>query len=396
MESTKLVTRNNREANQEVVKQALLENEKMTALRESIKRSAKLDIMSEKDFPVMSPKFSWKKMEAKLEEADSATSFTQVLRAGVQTAVNAAYQTVNTTFEDWAHVIQSTKDTELYAPLQGISFPRELAQGGKFSEVRAAGLDIKIKNRTYGSLFPVEKVLLDDDQTGQFQKMSGLLGQYLKMVLEVLCYAKLASSTNEMKYGELVVPASETKPADESNYPYAQAVAPFIGGGYNRAAAAGGLTQTNLQLGFQSLMVQKNLLGLRMLVQPDRVICGPKYIFDLSVLLNSSYYPTGATAGATGGAFAINPLESIADKTISRFIFTPSTGALDDGTSTAWWLVDSKVPWFVLQIREGATVTMEAPNSGAAFENNIIRFKGETRANADFIDPRFVYNGGGF
>jgi len=391
----KLTFRNNAEQNRLVMKEALYDNDEMITFRESVKRHQGFDFLDEKAFPVQDRRFSFKKMKEKcyMREADGASSFTQVLRAGVQSVVNSAYETVPTTFEQWAHVIQSTMDTELYAPLHGISFPREVGRQEKYSESAAQGLDIKLRNRKYGSVYPVEQELLSDDKTGQFQKQSSLLGQYLKLVLEVLAYAKLSSSSSTMQYSDLVIPASETKPATEANYPYAAAAAPFVGGGFNRPATYGLLNQANLQSAFQAQMTQKNLLGLRLLVRPNHIICGPRYQFDLAVLLNSAYYPTGATAGATGGAFSINPLEGIADKTISRFIFRPDTGALDDGTATPWWLVDSNVPWFIVQIREGAIVEQEAPNAGESFDRDIVRFKGRTRANADFIDPRFAWLG---
>lgn len=385
--------RNTVAKNRAVIKEALYKNDEMLKLQASVKRILGVDFMKESEFPVNDSRFSWKKVKAKLAEADSASSFAQVLRAGVQTSVNGMYESTPTTQENWTHAIQSSKDTELYAPLHGISFPTELGRQEKYTESAAAGLDIKLKNRKYGTMYAVEMELIDDDQTGQFAQQAGRLGEYLKLVLEVLCYAKLASSASTMSYSNLVIPASETKPSSEANYPYAAAAAPFVGGGYNKPASYGLATQANIQAGFQAMMVQKNLLGLRMLVQPDMIIAGPRYEFDLATILHSNYYPTGATAGAVGGAFSINPLHGIADVTISRFIFRPDTGALDDGTATAWWLVDSKVPFFVLQIREGAVVEQEAPNSGAGFESDILRFKGRTRCNADFIDPRFVWLG---
>lgn len=391
----KLHSRNTGERNREVLREALVNNDEIRSMREALKKRTGFDMMSEVDFikPLLSNRFDWKKVRGKMEEAETASSFNQVLRAGVQTVVNNMYQSVPTSFDDWAHVIQSNKDTELYAPLHGISFPREVGRQEKYSQARAAGLDIKLKNRKYGEIYPIEKELLNDDQTGQFQQQAGLIGEYLKLVLEVLAYAKLASSTSTMQYGDMTVPATETQPASETNYPYATAAASFQGGGFNRPASFGLLNQANLQTAFQAQMNQKNLLGLRLLVQPNRIICGPRYRFDVAVLLNSSYYPTGATAGSTGGAFSINPLQSIAQATVSRFIFRRDTGALDDGTSTPWWLVDDTKPWFIIQVREGALVSQENPESGESFDRDIVRFKGSTRCNADFIEPRFAWLG---
>jgi phage major head subunit gpT-like protein len=314
--------------------------------------------------------------------------FPQVLRAGVQLIADSAYQTVDTTFEDWAHVVQSNKDTELYAPLHGISFPKEVGRQETFPESAAAGLDIKLVNRKYGQIFGVEKELMDDDQTAQFQKQASLIGEYLKLVLEVLCYGKLASVSG-MAYAGMSIPVSETQPSTESTYPWSTALR---GGGANRPSSYGALSQANIQSAQIALMNQKNLLGLKMMINPNRIIISPAKHFDLSVLLNSAYYPSGAaTAGAVGGAFAINPMKGLANATVSRFMFA-NDGTVS-GNSTAWYLCDDSKPFFVAQVREAASVIQENPASGQSFDRDIIRFKGQTRCNADFIDPRFIYQG---
>lgn len=382
-----LSLRNSKEENQEILKSCLWASDDEMALRESVKRSLGFDPADSDAFPVMKRSFSWKKARTKLAEADSVTAFPQVLRAGVQSIVNSMYESVPTTFEAWTHTVQSNKMEELYAPLHGVGFPGAIGEQEIYPEVGAAGLDIKIRNKKFGTLFPVSLELLNDDQTGQFQKQVGLLGQYAKQVLEVLAYGKLASVAN-MSYGGLSIPVSETQPASEATYPWSTALQ---GGGATRPASYGALNQANIQSAFVALMNQKNLLGLKMNVQPDKILCGPTQTFDLSVLLHSAYYPTGATPGATGGAFSVNPLEGIAEKVVSRFMFD-NTGAVT-GSSKAWYLVDSKVPWSVVQVREAAVVEIENPQSGQSFDRDVVRFKLRCRANADFIDPRYAFQG---
>ena len=387
-ESIKLYGRNTVEQNREALKKATWQSEEEKNLIESMQAQFGVDIRDPKQFPVMESSFSFKKMKQKLAEADSLSAFPQVLRAGVQSSVNAMYDTVSTTFEDWAHVINSSRIEELYAPIQGLGFLQAVGENESYPETGSAGLDIKLRNRKFGVLFPVSKELLEDDQTGQFQKLSGLMGQYAKQVLEVLCYGKLASVAG-MKYANLEIPQSETQPSTESVYPWSTSL---VGGGATRPASYGALTQSNIQAAFIALMNQKNILGLKMSVQPDRLIISPKYNFDLSVLLHSSYYPSGAAAaGQVGGAFAVNPIQGIADKTVSRFMF--NYDGTVDGSTSAWYLVDSKAPWFVCQVREAAAVEVENPTSGRSFEADTIRFKCRLRANADHIDSRFAFQG---
>lgn len=375
------------EENKAAMNGALWKSDEEREMVESMQRKFGVDIRDPKQFPVREAGFSWKSVKAKLNEADSITAFPQVLRAGVQSVVNSMYETVPTTFEQWSTTVTSSRVEELYAPLHGVGFPRQIGEQELFPEVGAAGLDIKLRNRKFGTLFPVSRELLEDDQTGQFQKLSGLMGQYAKQVLEVLAYGKLASASG-MSYAGMDVPVSETQPASEASYPWSTAL---VGGGATRPASYGALNQANIQSAFIALMNQKNLLGLKMGVQPDAILVSPHYNFDLSVLLNSAYYPTGATAGATGGAFSINPLEGLAKKIVSRFM-VDSAGSFT-GDSKRWILIDSKVPFFVTQVREAAVVEVENPLSGRSFDADVVRFKLRVRANADWIDPRFAYQG---
>lgn len=376
------------------LRKALWENEEILSHRRKFEKKFRVDYADAKSFNVES--FDWNKVAAKcgttihqaFTEADSSSSFVQVLRAGVQAAVNQMYETVDTSFESWVHTIQSKRSTELYAPLHGIGFMREVGAQEKYPEVTAAGLDIKLKNKKYGEMFAVEKELLEDDQTGQFAKQAGLMGEYAKLALEVIIMAKLASVSGAA-YSNLSVPTTETKPTEESTYPWSTSL---VGGGANRPASFGLLQQSKIQDGFIALMNQKNKLGLKMTVRPGRLLIGPAWRFDAAVLLNSAYYPSvPGAAGSTGTSFAINPIEGIAALTVSRFMFK------NDGTvagdSKAWYLIDDNVPWFVCQIRQGAEVVQEAANSGDSFERDVIRFKVSLRANADHIDPRFAWQG---
>lgn len=388
---------NLKEKNEAVIKRQLTESQDVREWRGVFKKQHGFDPLDGEALPVMKEGFSWTKVANKMgvafREAEQSTAFVQVLRAGVQQIVNSMYQKVPVTYSQWVTVVPSNKDTELYAPIQGVSFPNEVPQGGLFPEVNAAGLDLKLQNRKFGSIFAITKELLEgDDQTGQFQRQAASMGEYLQYLTEVLCYAKLLSPSGGVTYANYKVPVSETQPSGETNYPWTTSAAPFIGGGYNKPTSFAILGQTAIQTGIQSLMGQKNLLGLYMNVAPDKLLISPKRRFDVAVLLNSSYYPSGAAAaGNTGGAFAINPIQSVVEPVITRFM--PKSNGTIDPNSEAWMLVDSKKPFFVLQQREAASVTAEAANSGESFNRQIMRFRADCRMNADFIDPRFAWLG---
>lgn len=390
-----------REANTRITKSLMLNNEDVSKFRKGMVRQFGMDPLLEAEkgangkFPVREYGWSWKKFESQLNkqlrEADTTGAFTQFLRAGIQSITIGMYESTKTSHEDWVTVVPSKMAEEPYAPHQGVAFPNQVGEKTPYPEVAAAALDLKLKNYKYGSMYNVTKELLEDDQTGEFQRQSGLLGEYLKILTEVLVMGKLNSVANQ-SYGGFVVPTTETKPSTETTYPWAQGL---VGGANTKPASFGALSQANIQNGVIALMQQLNLLGLIMNVEPDAILISPFYTFDLAVLLHSAYYPSGAAAsGSTGGAFAINPIQGIAKPIVSRYMFDNS-GKVVGGTtaSKAWYLIDSKKPWFVLQQRVPIAVEQENPMSGESFSRDIYRFKGYSRQNADFIDPRFAWQG---
>lgn len=387
-----------REKNAAALKRHAFNNVETKKMRENFKRKFGFDFASEdgqKKFPVMKEGFSWSKfkgqLEEKLREADSESAFSQFTVAGLLQNVNSMYQLVKPSYLDWATVTPTNLLETPIAPLHGLSFPREVGPQSPYPEVGAAALSLKIRAKKYGSMYPVEKELLEDDQTGQFKQQSGMLGEYLQLLTEVLVYGKLQSVAN-MKYNNFSVPTSETQPDDEAVYPWAPATTPFIGGGFNRPAAYGVLSKDNIQAGIEALMQQKNLLGINMMVNPTRLLISPFYRFDAAILMNSAYYPSGAAAaGNTGGAFAINPLQGILDVSVSRLM--PNNLGVFGTNSKAWFLVDSTRPWFQVLVRVPVGVEQENPMSGASFDRDIIRTKCYTRMNADFVDPRFAWKG---
>lgn len=377
-----------RERNQKVIERALVRGDDYSILIKNLTRKFGESAMKDFSQKITEGNLSWKKLERKLMEADSAQSFVQFLRAGVNQIMMGAYQATSTTYEDWVTITSSKVDTDLYTPNHGVSFPRQVGPQELYPEVGAAALDIKLQNLKYGSVYSIQKELLNDDQSGSFAQQQSLMGEYLKILSEVLCYGKLASVAN-MQYIDYQIPISETKPSTEANYPWSQS---FVGGGANRPAVYTVVTQTGLQNAKIGLMNQKNLQGIKMQVDPDLLIVGTNQQFEAALLLNSAYYPSGAAAaGAVGGAFAINPMKGIYDLIVSRFVF--KNDATVDGTSKAWYVVDSKKPFFVQQLREPVAVTQEDPNSGESFNRDVYRFKASTRMNADWLDPRFAWQG---
>jgi phage major head subunit gpT-like protein len=390
----KLSRRNTADVNQKMKEKAVWANPEMKEFRESMIQKHGIDIRDQKKMPMgIDPNFSWGAFKKKvMRETNSASMNTQLLRAGVQTAVNNLYPAVKTTYEQWAHVIPSGRDTELYAPLNALTFLEELGEGERYAEASVVGLDIKLRNKKFGEMFPVSFELIDDDQTGQFAQKVGDMADYAAQLWEVMAYGKLNSIAAGSTYAKLKIPASETKPSYETLYPWNPPATPLRGGGTTTGSSAVALIQANVQTAFTALENQLNLQGLKMAVNPDKILISPFYRWTLATLLNSNFYPSGAAAaGSPGGALAINVLQGIAEPVISRFMFDQNGSA--NANSKAWYVMDSSKPAFIVQIREAAKITQENPESGAGFERDIFRWKLSVRGNADFIDPRFFYQG---
>lgn len=385
-----------RERNIQKLRKHAIECDEVKALRESCKTRYGIDPMTDTEkFPVMKESFSWKsfrrELEGQLKEADSGTAFTQFLVAGLLQNVIGMYNMAKTSYADWVTVTPTNLKETPVAPLHGLSFPREVGEQMPYPVSGVAALSLKFVARKYGTMYEVTKELLEDDQSGQFKQQTGMLGEYLNLLTEVLVYGRLSSVVGA-SYAGFVPGATETKPSNEAVYPWAPATTPFVGGGYNRPASFGAFTDANLKTAIQSLMIQKNLLGIQLPVQANRILISPLYQFDAAVILNSAYYPAGAqAAGVTGGAFSINPLKGLADVSISQFM--PSSSGVIGGLSSAWYVVDDSKPWFQLVVRAPVSLEQENPMAGQSFERDIYRFKANTRCIADFVDPRFAWQG---
>ena len=388
------------EKNRKVINKVFTESKEAQKYRADTKKSFGFDPY---DAAMLKEGFSFRKAAEKVQgfreangfrEAETSTIWTQLLRAGVNNVANSAYLDVAaTTWKQWVTVASSKLDTEIYAPLHSVGFPGEVPeQGGLFPEVSTAGLNLKLANKKYGSIFSVSMELLEDDQTSQMQQRAQMMAEYLDILTEVLVMGKLLSPSGGATYLNFKVPVSETKPSYEANYPWTASSAPFVGGGYNKPAAYTIINQAGIQGGIQALMQQKDLLGNFMNVKPTHALHSPARRFDVAVLLNSSYYPSGAAAaGSTGGAFSVNPIQSVIEPIVTPFM--PKYDGTFSGLAESWFLVDASKPAFVFQMRQGISLVPEAPNSGDGFNRELQRYRVSMRGNADFIDPRFMWLG---
>lgn len=362
-------------------------------LLESVRRTFKVDLQDKETFNFSDPFFSWTKFresayklaESQMQEANAENTFGQLLRAGINMLANQWYELVETNHESIGGSTVSTHALELHAPLNRGAVPRRVVKGGRFPETKIAGLDIQILNEKFGALVGFERELFDDDQTGQIAQRAKDIGENMRILEDAWFFQRFIGTAGS--YAGDVIPASQTYATV-----WAPASAPFTGGGYNRPASYVAFTPANVQLGDIALMNQLDLLGNKMLVNPNTLLVGTQNKFSARTMLNSEWYPSTATVKIGGGggtdstlgtSFARNVMEGLYNLVVSRFFSSTGKG----------WSIGEAGKGIIFQRRDALEVIQENPMSGMAFTNDIFQFRSRARWEPDWIDPRFWWLG---
>lgn len=368
------------ESNRAATKQ--LNDRVQARLTEALKTQYKIDVTDKATFDFANPGFSWKGMREaaykaaeKMREANAETVFGQLLRAGINNLANTWYELVETNHEQVGATMVSNKAIELYAPLHRGAVPRRVMKGEKFPESKLSGLDIQIANEKFGLIVGFERELFDDDQTGQIAQRAQDIGENMRILEDAWFFQRFIGTAGS--YAGDVIPASVT-------YPTVWSVA-LAGGGINKLGSYAAFTSAAVQALDLILMKQLDLLGNKMLVQPNTLLTGTDNKFAARTLLNSQWYPSTAamlvggtgTSTAVGTSFAKNVLEGAYNLVVSRFLPAKAFALGEAGKG------------IILQRRDPLEVVQENPTSGMAFSQDEFRFRSRARWEPDWIDPRF-------
>jgi hypothetical protein len=359
-------------------------------MQESIRRAFGVDMTDKEAFKFDSPFFSWKKFRESayeisrkagaMHEANSENTFGQLLRAGINTLANNWYELVETNHELVGATTYSTHAIELHAPLHRGAVPKRVVRGGQFPKTKLRGLDIQILNEKFGAIEDFERELFDDDQTGQISNRAKDIGSNMRILEDAWFFQRFIGSAGT--YAGDPIPASQT-------YTTVWSTA-LDGGGINKPASYAVLKSEGVQYADITLMAQLDLLGNKMMVNPNTLLVGTKNKFAARTLMNSEWYPanaamkiggTGGTASDIGTTFARNVLDGAYNIVVSRFL-----------PATAWALGEAG-KGIIFQRRDALEVIQENPMSGMAFTNDVYQFRARARWEPDWIDPRFWFLG---
>ena len=331
----------------------------------------------------------------KLGEANPASAFGQLLRAGVQISANGWYERTEISHDKYVMESNSNKRQEFYAPLYGSQFPTETYAGEPYSEGAIQGLDIEILNRKYMGGESFSRELFDDDQTGQIKQRMQNLGASQRQLEELLAAGRMLGAT-ALTFGNVTVPASVYTRLNAQG----SSVGPYSTTFYgtrnsvaygNRPAAFVQLSLPAIRTALQALRQAFDPLGVPIAVRPDTLVVSPFDELNAQTFLNSSIYPgvqglggqtaSNATSGSATGAFADNVLKGMF--TIASNLYLP-TGA---------WNLGVKGMGLVKQRRDPMETVQEVPNSGESFNTDTIRFRSRNRLAIEWIDSGFWYQG---
>ena len=378
----------------------------MESLAQEIKARYALDINEAKTKELLdfsAPDFSIKNFRESVyrycksvRESDNEGALSQLLRSGIQLAVNSMYEAVPTNYEKFVDVVPSTKLIELYAPLYRSGFIKKLAHStDEPAELSMKGMDIQIKTSDFAGLITVSKTMIDDDQTAQVMKQPAQAGENAKILKDSYAFCRwlsVAASGNGggLDAGGNAVPLSATgAQAGETTWPWN--IAFTNGGGQNRLTTYATLTYQALINARLIARQMKDAKGNKMLVMPNVLMCGVGVSDSAHEMLDadSKFYPSTsamaqASAAANGTAQAIGT-------TAAKNLLAGGYEVID-----SIWLPNKACGFFqagkgfVLQQRQPLSVLQESPVSGPAFTNQLYRWRIGERYEADWIEPRFA------
>lgn len=331
----------------------------------------------------------------KLGEANPASAFAQLFRAGVQMAANGWYERTEVSHPQYVFQSTSDKRQEFYAPLYGSQFPTETAPGEPYSESIIQGQDIEIINKKFMGGESFQRELFDDDQTGQIRQRMTNLGASQRQIEELITAGRLLGA-NALTFGNATVPASLYTRTNNVG----ATVGPFSTTFYgtqngknfgNRLATFAQLSMQGIRTALQALRQGFDPLGVPIAIRPDTLVVSAFDEINAQTLLNSTVYPapqglggqtaSTATSGSATGAFADNVLKGMLK--ICSNIYLP-TGA---------WNVGCAGNGLNFQRRDPVEVLQEVPNSGQSFDNDAVRYRSRNRFAVEWVDSGFWFQG---
>lgn len=333
--------------------------------------------------------------DGRLRETQAADAWGQLLRAGVQTIANNAYQVLPKSWEKYCSQNPSDKYEEVYPPLFGSKPWRRIGHGHPAQGGEIVGDKIIVLNLQFAGLEEFDEQLVEDDQTGQFRERAAALGEGANTTENF--YAATRFIGNAGSLGGLSVGASEFTTIDTDGVSrglWSKKLYDPANDVGNRLPAFKQLDGAHLKHAKALARSARDPLGNKIQVNCDTlfvssmdeeaavVLTGK----DLKGTQISPWFPSvpglssttasSATGGAVGSAYAANPYGLGLQPVVEPY--------LEDWA----WAIGQAKKGLVMQTRKQPEVFQELPNSGEHFNRRVHRYAGFQRFNVEWYGNR--------
>lgn len=337
-----------------------------------------------------SSRFSFQKVESwiregagsgqPLKEATSQEQLGALIRFGVVKQTVDYYKLAKAVYRSLAEIYTSNNYEEVYDPLNRLEIPVEIGENEAPPETHYQGRGVAIRNRRFGRMVSVSKMLFKNDKSGQVRRRTQQIGDGMVYAEEILwtfaTFNTYTGTANLLSNGGLV---PSTNVAGQASFD-----------GTN--TTAGQINQQRLEDGYTSAGYVVDLNNDFFVVDYNAVHLPKSQEITALKLLQSFLNPTtpAGTAGAVQGIMAKNVMEGRLVIYANRFVSKLGNGL--DGASPRWMLQE-KGKGFVFQSRTAMEMQMEPPNVGKSLEENAYRYMVDRWMGAGPVEPRFGYWG---
>ena len=331
--------------------------------------------------------FSWKKFHDFLsnqrrtgmqrESGTTATAYAPYYRLGVTVLVASGYKAAALPYTDLVATKQSNTLAQPYASGYRPTMPQKGFGGKKPRQISFQPRSKVVTNEDFDSFYDLERKAIEDDQTGQFNKVVMQEGENYSVQRQVY-YDSFLSGVARTAYGVTVpAPAYTDNDGLSGIYNYTRG---------NKFNSDQTLSETSVENALEAimLMTQPGPEGQLILINPDVCYTSVKDKFNARRIFQSDSTPAINASDNTNttGYQSINPVKGELKPVVSAHL-----------VSGSWYIMESKADSLIIQERHPLETAMEDPNAGDSFNLRAFRYRWFMRWAMFWYESRYVFQG---
>ena len=312
--------------------------------------------------PEHDPLMEVAKRKMQLLELATTSQFPQLMRDGLKPILFNSYNAAPNTHELWIMLERSNKADETWLEGNNIGLLPVVAEGKDYPLVELT-LDrsVQVINKKRGGIIEVSREMVIFDKLGMIRQQTSDLGSAIARTEENDAYTVLTTAGNYIR----------TVALGDNDV------------GNNTASTT--FSAQGLELAFSTLRTMKNhTTGTYLGINPNTLIITPQMeVYVKQLLLSPELGGMGdSNAAIVVGTGLSNPFRGLVD----QIIVTPEVG-----TSHQWVLME-RGKAVVKQVVWDLELTQQVnPNSDAAFNRDVYRYKGSKMWGIGMLNDRFAF-----